>query len=453
MPHLASKDQDSSEPSEDDILGINSGVQAECSESVYSPSLMPHNQIDTNSAHLNRRLVVDSIRKSYYPNPSLERFSFSQHDHAQQHQPSQSQQRTTITTEPLIPVGCQVLDPVSEERWECAYRIPTQPTTLNHTTITPVSSHGVAGEDRGCTWTGPFHELRSHFEASHYALEDAYNEPRMSLCLMCNKVWPGWDHPSGCLADGCSAIGTSLQRWYYGSAAPAASNADWDNESLVSEYPELTFSLSDSRDNLTTDEPIRGGGGDEDTGNATKSEEYQQQHYGRCPSNLHADDNSSGTGCATLVTNSTQFGDDTLESSSCHFYPMTITTSAESRNFRDLTNNEPSTADFTELEHTESQAPISRSIKATIKTTLRLLDYIKSNYSNRYIELSTLITITGSASSAYATTCSKYLEKTWLTQEMPYFLFYRRQSQKLTANHDRILAFFKVSIIYSRIHT
>lgn len=48
-----------------------------------------------------------------------------------------------------------------------------------------------------------------------------------------------------------------------------------------------------------------------------------------------------------------------------------------------------------------------------IETSPTLLKYIKQNFPGRQVDLSTLVTITGTAFYAYATTCLDYLKKTW----------------------------------------
>ncbi|GAW18451.1 hypothetical protein ANO14919_079270 [Xylariales sp. No.14919] len=55
----------------------------------------------------------------------------------------------------------------------------------------------------------------------------------------------------------------------------------------------------------------------------------------------------------------------------------------------------------------------SKSIEFSVETRLTLFDYIKQNFSNQRVELSTLVTITGTAFYSYATTCLDYLERTW----------------------------------------
>ncbi|KAI1130620.1 hypothetical protein F5Y10DRAFT_262958 [Nemania abortiva] len=51
--------------------------------------------------------------------------------------------------------------------------------------------------------------------------------------------------------------------------------------------------------------------------------------------------------------------------------------------------------------------------EVAIETNLSLLHFIKHNFSEQRIELSTLITITGTAFYAYATTCLEYLKEIW----------------------------------------
>ncbi|KAI1746156.1 hypothetical protein F4680DRAFT_400578 [Xylaria scruposa] len=48
-----------------------------------------------------------------------------------------------------------------------------------------------------------------------------------------------------------------------------------------------------------------------------------------------------------------------------------------------------------------------------IETNLSLLHYVKYNFPGQQIELATLLTITGTAFYAYATTCLEYLKETW----------------------------------------
>jgi hypothetical protein len=48
-----------------------------------------------------------------------------------------------------------------------------------------------------------------------------------------------------------------------------------------------------------------------------------------------------------------------------------------------------------------------------IETHLTLVDYIKQNFSEQQVKLSTLVTITGTIFYAYATTCLDYLKRTW----------------------------------------
>ncbi|KAI1305661.1 hypothetical protein F5Y03DRAFT_148704 [Xylaria venustula] len=55
----------------------------------------------------------------------------------------------------------------------------------------------------------------------------------------------------------------------------------------------------------------------------------------------------------------------------------------------------------------------SESIEFSVKTHLTLFDYIKQNFSNEQVEVSTLVTITGTAFYAYATTCLDYMNLTW----------------------------------------
>ncbi|KAJ8129570.1 hypothetical protein O1611_g4058 [Lasiodiplodia mahajangana] len=55
--------------------------------------------------------------------------------------------------------------------------------------------------------------------------------------------------------------------------------------------------------------------------------------------------------------------------------------------------------------------------EVTIITNFSLLHFIRSNFSGQRVELSTLITITGTTFYAYATTCHEYLEKTWNGRE------------------------------------
>ncbi|KAI0410549.1 hypothetical protein F5X98DRAFT_381673 [Xylaria grammica] len=55
----------------------------------------------------------------------------------------------------------------------------------------------------------------------------------------------------------------------------------------------------------------------------------------------------------------------------------------------------------------------SESSEFIVETRLTLFDYVKQNFSNQRVELSTLVTITGTAFYSYATTCLDYLKRTW----------------------------------------
>ncbi|KAL6409769.1 hypothetical protein AUP68_06164 [Ilyonectria robusta] len=56
---------------------------------------------------------------------------------------------------------------------------------------------------------------------------------------------------------------------------------------------------------------------------------------------------------------------------------------------------------------------LSGSSEFVIETNLSLLDYIKHNFPEQRVKLSTLVTITGTAFYAYATRCLDYLKRTW----------------------------------------
>lgn len=52
-----------------------------------------------------------------------------------------------------------------------------------------------------------------------------------------------------------------------------------------------------------------------------------------------------------------------------------------------------------------------------VETNFGLLDYVKQNFPEQRVGLATLVTITGTAFYAYATTCSEYLKRTWAGTE------------------------------------
>ncbi|KAK7754619.1 hypothetical protein SLS62_003402 [Diatrype stigma] len=208
------------------------------------------------------------------PHPYQQRHQH-QHQHHQQKPQPQTQQQQKQGDIQVIPIGSQMLGPGLATIWKCQYGPST--TTATHDTTA-----GPGENEAGCMWTGPFHELHRHFEAAHHAVREAEPEPRMSLCLACKSMWPGWNVPGGCLAEGCSPYsnnnnttttrgsgdsgggggGAILQKWYYGcysihDCEPGSvgtdagaddgdddGDGDGDLESLASGYSEGAFSWS-----------------------------------------------------------------------------------------------------------------------------------------------------------------------------------------------------------------
>ncbi|KAI0445764.1 hypothetical protein F4803DRAFT_107245 [Xylaria telfairii] len=78
-----------------------------------------------------------------------------------------------------------------------------------------------------------------------------------------------------------------------------------------------------------------------------------------------------------------------------------------------IASNDKAGTDFSRCIPERIAIAVSDSIEFVVETDLPLLDYIKQNFSNERVELSTLITLTGTAFYAYATTCLDYLKWTW----------------------------------------
>ncbi|KAF2967446.1 hypothetical protein GQX73_g6089 [Xylaria multiplex] len=100
--------------------------------------------------------------------------------------------------------------------------------------------------------------------------------------------------------------------------------------------------------------------------------------------------------------------------------------------------------------HATQTTVCSNSIEFIIETHLTLLNHIKRNFSNERFEVSTLVTITGSAFYAYATTCLNYLKSTWpdtgeillpILQEATQEVLHRPDSTaKISKEHDQLWA-------------
>ncbi|CAJ2503600.1 Uu.00g109940.m01.CDS01 [Anthostomella pinea] len=96
-----------------------------------------------------------------------------------------------------IPIGSETWN--FRSRWQCEYKRRSD--ILSRTS------------SEGCSWTGPFRELCSHFQTAHHPFQDA-PEPRWSICNSCSAVSLGWESPSVHIVDGCPAV--SWQKWFYG---------------------------------------------------------------------------------------------------------------------------------------------------------------------------------------------------------------------------------------------
>ncbi|KAI0197211.1 hypothetical protein EV127DRAFT_488688 [Xylaria flabelliformis] len=93
------------------------------------------------------------------------------------------------------------------------------------------------------------------------------------------------------------------------------------------------------------------------------------------------------------------------------------------------------------------------STKAVIETNLSLLHFVKHNFPGQRIELATLVTITGTAFYAYATTCLDYLKETWpdtgelllpiLQKVIREILDHPETTVRFVTEHDRL---WKISI-------
>ncbi|RYP32156.1 hypothetical protein DL767_005392 [Monosporascus sp. MG133] len=222
----------------------------ESTDILQSPSAAPQNiqhlvnQFNTDTIYLNRQLVQDSIGQPYYPGTTVASSST-----LGQLQPSQQE-----TMRPVIPIGSQRLGLSTSGPWQCEYKSPQIANAESYSYLTAGSPLDV--ED-SCGWTGQFDELAAHFMTAHHAFQEAEPEGQWSLCLACNRFYPGWNNPSGCPTNGCSAYGSPLQQWYYGSTTDESVE---EVESLLSGYSESGFS-SDMRGDGGWNGYARGPGG------------------------------------------------------------------------------------------------------------------------------------------------------------------------------------------------
>ncbi|RYP70466.1 hypothetical protein DL769_004955 [Monosporascus sp. CRB-8-3] len=233
------------QPVEHHIFGTGGGTETassvhnddlEFTDILQSPSAVPQNiqrfvnQFDTDTICLKRQVIQDSIGQPYYPGTTVASSS-----KLRQLQPSQQ-----TAVRPVIPIGSQKLGPSTSGPWQCEYKSPQIANAESYSYFTAGSPFGV--ED-SCGWTGQFHELTAHFMTAHHAFQEAEPEGHWSMCPTCNRFYPGWNNPSGCPTDGCSAFGSPLQQWYYGSTTDESVE---EVESLLSGHSEGAFS-SDTR--------------------------------------------------------------------------------------------------------------------------------------------------------------------------------------------------------------
>ncbi|RYO89552.1 hypothetical protein DL762_003165 [Monosporascus cannonballus] len=233
------------QPVEHHIFGTGGGTETgssvhndelESTDILQSPSAAPQNiqhlinQFNTERVYLNQQLVQDSVGQPYCPGTTVAPSSTSR-----QLQPSQQ-----TGVRPVIPIGSQRLGLSPSGPWQCEYKSPQIANAEPYSYLTAGSPFGV--ED-SCRWTGQFHELAAHFMTTHHPFQEAEPEGQWSLCLACNGLYPGWNNRSGCPTDGCSAYGSPLQQWYYGSTTDESVE---EAESLFSGYSDGAFS-SDMR--------------------------------------------------------------------------------------------------------------------------------------------------------------------------------------------------------------
>ncbi|RYP71501.1 hypothetical protein DL771_004756 [Monosporascus sp. 5C6A] len=233
------------QPVEHHIFGTGGGTETDSSihnddlestDILQSPSAAPQNiqhlvsQFNTDTIHLNRQLVQDSIGQPYYPGTIVTSSSTLTR--------LQPYQQAAVPR--VIPIGSQRLVLSPSGPWQCEYKSPQIANAESYSYFAAGSPFGV--ED-SCGWTGQFDELATHFMTAHHAFQEAQPEGQWSLCLTCNRLYPGWNNPSGCPTDGCSAYGSPLQQWYYGSTTDESVG---EVESLLSGYSEGGFS-SDMR--------------------------------------------------------------------------------------------------------------------------------------------------------------------------------------------------------------
>ncbi|RYP16677.1 hypothetical protein DL765_004997 [Monosporascus sp. GIB2] len=244
------------QPVEHHIFGTGGGTETDSSvhndelestDILQSPSAPPQNiqhlvnQFNTERVYLNQQLVQDSIGQPYCPGTTVAPSSSSR-------QPSQQ-----TGVRPIIPIGSQRLG-LSPSAWQCEYKSPQIANAEPYSYFTAESPFGV--ED-SCGWTGQFDELATHFMTAHHAFQEAEPEGQWSLCLACNGLYPGWNNRSRCPTDGCSAYGSPLQQWYYGSTTDESAE---EAESLFSGHSDGAFSSDMRGDGGWNDYAWRPGG-------------------------------------------------------------------------------------------------------------------------------------------------------------------------------------------------
>ncbi|RYP06675.1 hypothetical protein DL764_003021 [Monosporascus ibericus] len=248
------------QPVEHHIFGTGGGTETDSSvhnddlestDILQSPSAARQNiqhlvnQFDPNTIYLNQQLVQHSIGQPYYPGATVAPSST-----LGQLLPSQQE-----AVRPVIAIGSQRLGQSTSEPWQCEYKSPHIANAESYSYFTAGSP---LGDEGNCRWTGQFHELAAHFITAHHPFQEAEPEAQWSFCLACNSFYPGWNIPSGCPTDGCSAYGYPLQQWYYGSTTDESVE---EEESLLSGYSDGAFS-SDMRGDGDWNDYARGPGGE-----------------------------------------------------------------------------------------------------------------------------------------------------------------------------------------------